>query len=87
MNGLGDGKVFNLGWGQEITDFEVFDAVRKAVNVRVEPIYRQKRPGEVDRICLDSSEAKNHLRWEPKVKFQEGVNLAVEYYKCIHEGK
>lgn len=61
MEGLGDGQVFNLGWAREVTDFEVFDAVRKAVGVEVEPVYDKKRPGEVERICLDSSKAKARL--------------------------
>ena len=84
MNGLGDGEVFNLGWGKEITDFEVFDAVRKALGVQVEPIYSKKRPGEVDRVCLNSSKAKTKLGWKPKVNFEEGIALTVEYYKKLH---
>ena len=84
MSGLGDGEVFTLGWGKEITDFEVFDTVRKAVNIQVEPIYSKKRPGEVDRICLDSSKAQDQLKWKPKVDFREGIPLAVEYYRSLH---
>jgi len=79
MNELGDGEVFNLGWGKEITDFEVFDTVRKALGVQVEPIYSKKRPGEVDRVCLDGSKAKTKLGWKPKVNFEEGIALTVEY--------
>lgn len=87
MNGLGDGEVFNLGWGKEITDFEVFDAVRKALGVQVEPIYSKKRPGEVDRVCLNSSKAKTKLGWKPKVNFEEGIALTVEYYRKLHVNK
>ena len=81
MAGAGDGQVFNLGWGREVTDFEVFDAVRRAVGVFVEPIHAQKRPGEVDRIALDSGKARALLGWQPRVPFEEGTRWAVEYYR------
>lgn len=87
MNGLGESKVFNLGWGKEVTDFEVFNAVRMAVGAQVEPFYGQKRHGEVDRICLDSTNAQVHLDWKPKIEFQEGIALTVEYYKGVHSAK
>ncbi len=85
MDGAGDGEVFNLGWGREITDFEVFEAVRRAVGVEVEPTYSQKRPGELDRIALDSTKAKRLLGWAPRVPFEEGVSLAVAQYKGVRE--
>jgi UDP-glucose 4-epimerase len=84
MEGLGDGQVFNLGWAREVTDFEVFDAVRKAVGVEVEPVYDKKRPGEVERICLDSSKAKARLNWSPRIILEEGIPLTVEYYRQQH---
>lgn len=87
MDGAGDGEVFNLGWGREVTDFEVFEAVRRAVGVEVEPIYSQKRPGELDRIALDSTKAKRLLGWAPRVPFEEGVPLAVAYYARGVRGK
>ncbi|MBI3895988.1 MAG: NAD-dependent epimerase/dehydratase family protein [Acidobacteria bacterium] len=73
--------VFNLGWGKEITDKEVFDAVREAVGATVEPIFDQKRPGEIDRICLDTTFAREVLGWQPRIAFREGVSLVVQYWK------
>ena len=81
MDGAGDGEILNLGWGKEIKDIEVFNAVRKALGVRVEPRYAPKRPGELDRIALDSSKAKSLLGWSPRVSFEEGVPGTVGTYK------
>ena len=78
-----DGKVdglFNLGWGIEVTDFEIFEAVRRAVGTDLEPIYDQVRPGEVYRVVLDASRAKSALGWEPEVRLEDGVKEAVEFY-------
>ena len=77
----GDGEIFNLGWGKEISDFQIFDAVRTALGVDVEPKYADFRPGEVERISLDAAKAKAGLGWEPKVPLEEGARLATEYYK------
>jgi len=81
MGDRGDGEVFNLGWGLEVTDFQVFDAVRNALDARVEPIYGQKRPGELERISLNCAKARRLLGWSPTITFEEGIPMAVEYYR------
>ena len=62
---------------------EVFQTVRNALSSRVEPIFDQKRPGEIDHISLDSSKATRVLGWRPKVTFEEGVTLSVAYYQKL----
>jgi UDP-glucose 4-epimerase len=81
LKGRGDGEVFNLGWGSEVRDIEVFETVRKSLRVDVEPRFAQKRPGETDRICLDSTKARRLLEWMPEVSFESGVLSTVEAYK------
>lgn len=81
MNGAGDREVFNLGWGREVMDFEVFEAVRQAVGVMVEPHFAPKRPGELERIALDNAKARALLGWQPRVPFEEGARRTVEYYR------
>ncbi len=73
--------IFNLGWGKQITDLEVFRVVRDAVGRKVEPIFEDKRPGEVDHICLDASRVRKSLRWRPRMKFRDGVKHVVRYWK------
>ncbi|MBI3318514.1 MAG: GDP-mannose 4,6-dehydratase, partial [Candidatus Omnitrophica bacterium] len=81
LDGGGSGEVLNLGWGKETTDLEVFEAVRNALGVQRSPAYASKRPGELNRIALDSSRAKKLLGWKPQVPFEEGVRLAAEHYR------
>jgi len=80
LNNSGNGEIYNLGWGREITDYEVFETVRRALLSNIEPIFGQKRPGEIEHISLDSSKATKALGWKPKITFEEGVNLATKYY-------
>jgi UDP-glucose 4-epimerase len=77
----GDNDVFNIGRGIETTDFEIFDAVRKALGVKVEPKYAEKRKGEIDRIALAAAKAKKILGWEPKIGVEEGIRRAVAFYR------
>jgi len=75
------GEIYNLGWGKEIKDIEVFEAVRDALGLSVEPLFDEKRPGEIDRICLTNTKAAKGLGWSPKVEFQEGIKLTTDFYK------
>ncbi|MCD6351642.1 MAG: NAD-dependent epimerase/dehydratase family protein, partial [Armatimonadetes bacterium] len=43
----GDGQVFNIGTGRQVSDREVFDAVARAAGYRGEPEYTDFRPGGV----------------------------------------
>jgi len=76
----GSGEVLNLGWGIEVTDLEVFNHVRRAVESVTEPAFDRVRPGEVLRIALNSDRAQTLLNWKPKVPFEIGTKLAVDFY-------
>lgn len=71
-------EVFNLGWGEEITDYQVFEIVRDTIGSAAEPVFDQVRPGEISRICLDARRAWKHLEWQPRVTFREGVLRVIE---------
>ena len=80
LGNAGDGEVFNLARGEEVSDFEVFDAVRKATGVSsMEPAYAEKRPGEAQRVGLSCAKARERLGWTPRVGLNEGAPAAVEY--------
>jgi UDP-glucose 4-epimerase len=81
IDGAGDGDLLNLGWGREIRDSEVFDTVRESLGLTVEPRWAAKRPGELERVALDSRKARKVLGWEPEVSFEEGIARTVAYHR------
>ena len=87
LNNVGNGEIYNLGWGKEISDLEVFQTVRRALASNIEPFFGQKRPGEIDHISLDSSKAMEKLKWKPTVTFEEGIKLATQYYQKLKRTK
>jgi UDP-glucose 4-epimerase len=77
----GDGGIYNLGRGIEVSDFEIFAAVRDAVGSRVEPAYAPARPGEVEHIALDAGLAEKEIGWHWTVGLADGVEQAVRFYR------
>jgi UDP-glucose 4-epimerase len=75
------GEVFNLGWAREVSDREIFDAVRRAAGVEAKPAFEAVRPGEIERISLDSSKIRNRLQWAPTIPFEEGVADVVRWHR------
>ncbi|MFC1686783.1 SDR family oxidoreductase [Nanoarchaeota archaeon] len=65
-------EIFNIGTGNP-----------KSINYLAELIGGQtvsipKRPGEPDSTYADITKAKNLLKWEPKISFEEGVKIMLE---------
>ncbi len=81
MGESGDGEVFNVARGVEVSDFEIFDAVRTAAGVDIEPTYSDKRQGEADRVSLDCSNVREILGWAPEFGLMDGVQAVVEYHR------
>lgn len=79
--GFGTGEIFNISSGVQTTDQEVFDLVRGLLGKSVQAKYVSRRPGEIDRICLDISKAERLLRWKPKVSLAEGARTTVAYFQ------
>jgi UDP-glucose 4-epimerase len=77
----GTGEIFNISSGVQTSDQEVFDLVRSLLGKSVEPKYVPRRPGEIDRICLDISKAEQLLRWKPLVSLAEGARRTVAYFQ------
>jgi UDP-glucose 4-epimerase len=75
------GVVANLGWGREVSDLEVFQTVAVATGYRKPPAYAPARPGEVERISLDATLARDTWGWRPTVSLHDGVRRVVEHVR------
>ncbi len=76
----GSGETFNIASGIETTDYQLFCVVRNLLGKsHVEPLFVSKRPGEIDKICLNISKANRLLNWKPTVPLQDGASLTIKY--------
>jgi len=79
----GSNEIFNISSGVQTTDQEVLDLVSGLLGKSVEPKYVPRRPGEIERICLDVSNAERLLGWKPRVPLAEGARRTVDYFKKV----
>ncbi len=77
----GQNVTCNIGTGVETSDQQIFDAVAQAVGYKQKPSYTSVRPGEIQRICLDCSRAKEVFGWSAKVELKKGIAGTVKYFK------
>jgi CDP-glucose 4,6-dehydratase len=86
-DGAGRGEAFNAGTGQPRSVVEVVEAVCRAAGIDVKPEIRGSGTpqGEIDRQYVDSSKLHELTGWRPRVDFEEGLRLTVEWYRAHPE--
>ncbi len=78
--GRGQGE-YNIGTGQGTSVNRLFELLKGIVKYRWSPLYGPARPGEVFKICLDSSKLEKGLGCAPKISLEEGLARTVEYFR------
>ena len=73
-------EVVNIGSGKETSVNKLFEIISGVIGFDKDPIYSDPRPGEVRRIYLDVSHAKD-LGWEPEIELEDGIRRVVEWLK------
>jgi UDP-glucose 4-epimerase len=67
---------YNVGTGIETSVLDLVSVLRDIGGdgaSSFEPIFEPARPGEVQRIAIDPSRARDELGWQPKVAVREGL--------------
>lgn len=75
------GKVFNVATSQKITVNELFQTLKGIIGVEMEPIYTEPRKGDVRHSFADIGEAKKYLHYRTTIKFQEGLERTVQWFR------
>ena len=63
----------NIGLGVEKSVLDIVDVLGRHSDNGFRPEHAPERPGEVQRIALDPSRAREELGWEAKVELDEGL--------------
>jgi UDP-glucose 4-epimerase len=77
----GDGGTFHVSTGIPVTMNDLFRKLAVLTEYRLEPQRGPRRKGDVYRIALDNTRAKDKLGWEPRISLEEGLELTVEYFR------
>jgi len=69
------GGAFNVGLGVESTVLDIVEILgRLAGREDFQPEHAPERKGEIRRIAIDPSRAREELGWEAKVQLEEGLD-------------
>jgi UDP-glucose 4-epimerase len=77
----GNGEILNIGTGIGTSVNKIYKMLDKMLDFKEKPIYAAPRKGEIGRIYLDATKAKDVLGWEAKVSFEEGLKKTVEWWR------
>ena len=75
----GSGEMLNLGTGVGTSVNDIVRELNSILGTRLDPIHEPPRAGEVQRIYLDATRAKQVLGWAPRVSFRDGLTRTVEW--------
>ena len=77
----GDGGTFHVSSGIPVTVNDLFRKLALLTEYKMEPRFGPPRTGDVYRIALDNTRAKEQLGWEPRISLEDGLQLTVEYFR------
>lgn len=77
-----DGEIYNIGGGNEMTNLEI---TRMILGILGKPEslikFVKDRPGHDRRYALDYTKIRESLGWQPKMKFSEGLEKTIDWYR------
>lgn len=75
------GEVFNVACGSRASLLDLIAALNRILGTSIEPRFGEARPGDVKHSLADISRARRLLAYETAVDFEEGLALAVAWFK------
>lgn len=79
----GKNTILNIGTEVETSDQEIFDTLADVLGYEAPPTYAPVRKGEVYRICLKCSKARQEIGWSPRLSLKEGIAGTADYYRTL----
>jgi nucleoside-diphosphate-sugar epimerase len=73
--------VLNIACGERVSVNQIIGAINRLLGKSVKPKYEPPRPGDVKHSLADISLAKRVIGFEPKIGFERGLELAIEWYR------
>lgn len=78
----GEGRILNIGTGIGASVLELFAILKSILEFRADPVFAPPRTGEIERVYLDSSRAREVLNWRPTVTLPDGLRRTVEWFRA-----
>jgi len=80
------GRIYNIGSGNELTNIDLTQIILKFLGKPSSLIkFVEDRPAHDRRYGLNFDKIKNELGWLPKMKFVEGIQKTIDWYKANNQ--
>jgi NAD dependent epimerase/dehydratase len=80
-----EGQTFNLGTGKEISIGDltrmIIQKVGGTVSIVNDPVRLRPEKSEVQRLISNNSLAQQYLGWKPRISFEQGLEMTIEWIK------
>jgi len=76
-----NGDVFNFGSGVEISITELANLITKLCGKNLSPVHVEKRPGEVMRLCADTTKSQKVLGFKPGFTLEQGIKTYIDWFR------
>ncbi|MDA8233298.1 MAG: SDR family oxidoreductase [Clostridia bacterium] len=77
----GDGGVFNIGTGVQVSVNELLEQFKLLLGGSIEPVYEPPRAGDIRDSVFDVSRAAEVLDWQSEWSLEDGLRETVKYYQ------
>lgn len=71
---------YNIGAGCRITMLELFEIIKKEININTSLVYKENRPGDIPHSNADISKAETLLGYNVLVNFEQGIKKTINWY-------
>lgn len=75
------GEAFNIAYGGREYLIDIYYGLCEALGLEVEPNFGPDRAGDIKHSNADISKAKRLLGYDPEYSFEDGIKLAIDWYK------
>lgn len=75
------GQAYNIAYGGQVDLKQLFSVLVTALGLDIEPIFGPPRAGDVLHSNADISKARKLLGYDPDYSFEQGIQLAIDWYK------
>ena len=76
-----NGQAMNIACNRATTLNEILRLLGELLGVKVKPLYRQPRLGDVKNSQADVTRAGEAIGYQPQVYFEDGLRRAIDWYK------
>ncbi len=76
------GQVINIACHRQISLNRILDILRELLDVDITADYTEPRAGDIKHSLADITRAKEILGYEPRIDFEQGLRLAIDWYKA-----